>query len=147
LRDVTLPVKAILRQRLVRVITRRAASSSAAAVAEAARRTHDDLMTALAPLISSSGVEALWARAFDLARREYPHYIRSDASSAEAPVVEMGRWLETQSPSIAIEASAAMFATFAELLGTMIGETLTTRYLEQAWPDGFSDVETKRKKP
>jgi hypothetical protein len=39
-----------------------------------------------------------------------------------------------------------MFATFAELLGALIGEPLTTRYLEKAWPDAFSDAEPKRKK-
>jgi hypothetical protein len=39
-----------------------------------------------------------------------------------------------------------MFATFAELLTTLIGEPLTTRYLQKAWPDGFSDVQPKGKK-
>ena len=63
----------LLRQRLARVITRRAGSSpGAGAVANAARLTHDDLTAILAPLISSAGVQALWGRAFDLAQREYP---------------------------------------------------------------------------
>ena len=39
-----------------------------------------------------------------------------------------------------------MFATFAELLTALIGEPLTTRYLEKAWPDGFTDEQPKGNK-
>ena len=128
----------VLRQRIVRVITQRAGSSAdASGVAAAARRTHDDLTAVFAPLISSAGVEALSGRAFDLAQREYP---------AGGPFGEVTQWLERQVPSVATEAAAAMFAAFAELLATLIGEPLTTRYLEKAWPDGFSDAQPKGKK-
>ena len=134
----TSPEAIVLRQRLVRVITRRVGSSTdAGAVAAAARLAHDDLLAVLAPLISSAGVEALSGRAFDLAQREYP---------AGEPSGEVNQWLEKQAPSVATEAAAAMFATFAELLATLIGEPLTTRYLEKAWPDGFSDAQPKGKK-
>ena len=139
---------AVLRQRLVRVITRRAGSSTVPSdVAAAARLTHDDLTAVLAPLISSSGVEALWGRAFDLARREYPaEERRDDDSTTDEPFVQVSRWLERRGPSEATDAAAAIFATFAQLLTTLIGEPLTTRYLEKAWPDGFSDAQPKGKK-
>ena len=140
----------ILRQRLARVITRRVGSSTdASAVVEAARLTHDDLTAILAPLISSAGVKALWGRAFDLAQREYPageRRVDSDTSSPDEPFARMSLWLERLDPSEATDAAAAMFATFAELLTTLIGESLTTRYLEKAWPDGFSDARPTRKK-
>ena len=69
----TSPETTVLRQRLVNLITHRASSSTdVSAVTEAARRTHDDLAAVLAPLISTAGVEALLARAFDLVQREYP---------------------------------------------------------------------------
>ena len=137
-----------LRQRLVRVIARRVGSSTdASAVAAAARFTYDDLTAILAPLISSAGVEALWGRAFDLAQREYPADERSgDNGTTDAPFAQVSLWLERQVPSAASDAAAAMFATFAELLTTLIGEPLTMRYLEKAWPDGFSDAQPKRKK-
>ena len=45
-----------------------------------------------------------------------------------------------------IDAAVAIFATFAQLLITLIGEPLTMRYLEKAWPDGFSDAPPKGKK-
>ena len=144
----TLPDPTVLQQRLVRVITRRVGSSTdAGAVAVAARLTHDDLTAALAPLISSSGVDALWGRAFDLAQRQYPADERRHGRSAtDEPFARVTLWLEAQVPSVATDAAAAMFATFAQLLTTLIGEPLTTRYLEKAWPDGFSDAQPKGKK-
>lgn len=138
---------AALRQRVVRVITRRAGSSTGAdAVAAAARLTHDDLTAVFAPLISASGVDALWARSLDLAQREYPAGDGSDDTPTDDPFERASRWLERQLPSVVTEAAAAMFATFAELLTTLIGEPLTVRYLEKAWPDGFSDAPPKDKK-
>lgn len=144
----TSPDTTVLRQRLVRVITRRAGSSKGAgAVAAAARLTHDELTAVLAPLISSSGVEALWGRAFDLAQREYPgHERRADESATDEPFAEVSLWLERQVPSGVTDAAAAIFAAFAQLLTALIGEPLTTRYLEKAWPDGFSDAQPKGKK-
>lgn len=144
----TSPETTVLRQRLVRVITRRVGSSTGAcAVAAAAHLTHNDLTAVFAPLISSAGVEALWGRAFDLAQREYPaDERRGDSCTSDEPFAEVTLWLERQGPSKATDAAAAMFATFAELLTTLIGEPLTMRYLEKAWPDGFSDAQPKGKK-
>ncbi|HEU4520409.1 MAG TPA: hypothetical protein VFT12_00305 [Thermoanaerobaculia bacterium] len=132
----------------MRLITDRAGSSTdASAVAEAARQTQDDLTAVFAPLISSAGVAALSGRAFDLAQREYPAGKRkSDNGSADERSGEVGEWLKSQVPTEAADAAAAMFATFAELLTTLIGEALTTRYLEKVWPDGFSAAKPKGKK-
>lgn len=144
----TSPAPTVLRQRLVRVMTRRVGSATGTiAVAAAARLAHDDLTAVLAPLISSAGVEALCRRAFDLAQREYPAEEGwRDHLPNDEPSAQVSLWLERQLPPVAIDAAAAMFATFAELLITLIGEPLTTRYLEKAWPDGFSDAPPKRKK-
>jgi len=144
----TSPETTVLRQRLVRMIAYRAGSSAdASTVAAAARRAHDELTAVFAPLISSAGVEALSGRAFDLARREYPAEERRGGNSpVDEPFGQMRRWLERQVPSVATEAAAAMFATFAELLTSLIGEPLTKRYLQEAWPDGFSDAQPKGKK-
>lgn len=144
----TSPETTALRQRLVRVITRRVGSSTGVgAVAAAARLTHHELTAVFAPLISSAGVDALWGRAFDLAQREYAAGAQGDDDSAtDEPFARVSRWLERQVPSVATDAAAAMFASFAELLTTLIGEPLTTRYLEKAWPDGFSDASPKGKR-
>lgn len=145
----TSPETSVLRQRLVRLITHRASrSTDANAVAAAAHRTQDDLAAVLSPLISEAGVEALSARAFDLAQREYPadERRRDDNNPTDEPFGNVSLWLERQLPSTATEAAAAMFATFAELLTALIGKPLTTRYLRKAWPDAFSDVRPKGKK-
>lgn len=143
----TSPETTVLRQRLVRVITRRAGATGVTSVAAAVRLTHDDLTAMLAPLISAAGVEALWGRAFDLVRRESPGVERrGDDRRSDEPFAEVIHWLETQGSSATVDAAAAMFATFAELLAALIGEPLTTRYLEKAWPDGFSDPEPKGKR-
>lgn len=141
------PETTVLRQRIAGIITRRGnPSGDSSAVASAARRTNDELTAVLAPLISSAGVEALSGRAFDLAQREYPADERRGGNTpADEPFGQVALWLEKQVPSVATEAAAAMFATFAELLTALIGESLTTRYLQKAWPDGFSATPSKGK--
>ena len=101
---------------------------------------------ALAPLISSTGVDALFARAFDLAQREYPARERGSDNSGTDSFSEVGLWLDRQVPSTAADAAAAMFATFAELLSALIGEQLTMQYLQKAWPDGVSDAQRPKRK-
>lgn len=144
----TSPETAVLRQRLVRMIAdRTGVPPDAKAVAAAARRTQDELVSVFAPLISAAGVEALAARAFDLTQREYPAAERRGHSAATDDSFGLvSLWLERQAPSAVTDAAAAMFATFAELLTALIGEPLTMRYLQKAWPDAFSDGVTKGKK-
>lgn len=144
----TSPETAVLRQRIARLIAKRTGDASdGISVAVAAGRAHDELTAVFAPLISSGGVAALVSRAFDLARREFPaDERRGDNAATDQPFDAVTRWLERQVPSAATEAAATLFATFAELLATLIGESLTMRYLQKAWPDGFSDAQPKGKK-
>ncbi len=136
----TPPENSKLQKVVVSVITRRAGSDAdASAVAAAARRAYDDLAVALAPLIGKAGVDALLARALHLAQREYPSDHAGEEQDAE-PHGQISLWLELQDPPMATNAAAAMFATFAALLATLIGEPLTTRYLRKAWPESFSDT-------
>jgi hypothetical protein len=130
----------IVQKVIVTMLTRRAASGAdATGVATAARSAYDDLATALVPLISQAGVDALVARALHLAAREYPSDHAGEEQAAEA-FGQVSLWLERQDPTAAIDAAAAMFGGFAALLAALIGEPLTTRYLRKAWPDGFADT-------
>lgn len=137
----------MLRQRVARIIMNRiGAASTSSAVAAASRLAHDDLTAVFAPLISSAGVDALWSRAFDLTQREFfPDERREAHDVNDSPFGRVTSWVECQQPSVAAEAVAAMFSTFAELLTALIGEPMTTRYLVKAWPDGFSDDPSKEK--
>ncbi len=133
------------RERLVSLLARRAGSGEAGAATSAvARRAYDDLAVVLVPLISQAGFNALVARAFQLAQREYPVDAPPGGEGDETePFAEVGLWLDRQNQRDTIDAAAAMFAVLAALLTTMIGEPLTTRYLRKAWPDGFSAGRSK----
>jgi hypothetical protein len=136
----TAPETIVLQEVVVSVITRRAGSGAdPTAVAAAARRAYDDLAVVLGPLIGQAGVDALVARAWHLAQRKYPAGPTGEELAAE-PFGQVSLWLERQAPPFATAAAAAMFATFAVLLATLIGEPLTTRFLRKAWPDDFFDT-------
>lgn len=123
---------------LVRLIARRARAGDEDAAA-VARQAYEELAVVLIPLVSQPGFEALAARAFQLAQREYPAAgSPGDNASDVEPFTKIGLWLDRQDQEIAIGAAAALFASFAGLLIPLIGESLTTRYLQKAWPDGFS---------
>ena len=66
------PEAVVLRERLVRVITRGVGSSTVRVPWPRRRAGHTTNYAVFAPLISSAGVQALSGRAFDLAQREYP---------------------------------------------------------------------------
>jgi hypothetical protein len=132
------PETAVSLEVVVSMLTRRAGSGAgAAAVAQAARRAYDDLTVVFAPLISQVGVDALLARALHMTRRDYPSDQAAEERATER-FAQVSLWLEQQDPTVATDAAAAMLATFATLLNTLIGEPLTTRYLRKAWPDAFS---------
>lgn len=136
-----------IRRHLVTLIERRTGSGKDAGAA--ARRAYEDLAAVLVPLISQPGFEALLARAFQLAQREYPSdeapQDGNDQDQSAGPFVTIGLWLGRQDQQHTIEATAAVFAAVAGLLTTLIGESLTTRYLRKAWPDGFSGERSKGK--
>jgi len=104
----------------------------------------------LVPLISGPGFEALIARALQVAQREYPSGEAPAGDDGKGknlePFLEIALWLERQDQRNRIDATAAMFAAVAALLATLIGESLTARYLRKAWPDGFSGERSKGKK-
>jgi len=135
-----------IRTRLVKAMARRAGQAGAP-MAELARDAYDELAVVLVPLVSQPGFDALVARAFQLAQREYP----ADASPGgdgqdTEPFVQVGLWLERQEERNAIDAAAAMFDALAALLTTLIGESLTTQYLRKAWPEDFSAGRSKGKR-
>ena len=140
-RDTTPPGHAALRQLAVKVLTQHSGSTEGAeALATAARRAYDELSHVSTPLIGQVGVDALTARALHLAKREYPWLVdTSESEHTNEPLAQVLVNLGRQNPTIALEGIAAVFATFAGLLVTFIGEPLTTSLLRKAWPAAFSD--------
>ena len=66
-----------------------------------------------------------------------------EPTQADEPFARIVVSLEQQNPSIGAQGAAAVFATFAGLLVTFIGEPLTTGLLRKAWPTAFSDAHTE----
>jgi hypothetical protein len=144
-RDITPLGHAALRQLALTVLAQYSGSEEGAEVrAAAARRAYDDLAHVSTPLIGQVGVDALMARAFGLAQREYPWLPAApEPGQAKEPFAQVIVSLSRQNRVTAAEGTAAVFAIFAGLLVTFIGEPLTTGLLRKAWPDAFSDAQTK----
>jgi hypothetical protein len=77
-----------------------------------------------------------------LSRVEFTFLDRSAVESAG----NLRTALETQGPTQALEAAAALFGAFLTLIGTYVGERLTTGMLRGAWPslEEPSAVETSK---
>jgi hypothetical protein len=136
---------AALRQLALKVLAQHTGSAPGTeALVAAVRRAYDDLARVSAPLIGQVGVDALTGRALHLAQRAHPWLVHTrEPEQWKGPFDQMVFCLEQQDPAIATEAAGAVFATFAGLLVTFIGEPLTARLLRKAWPDGFSDASTE----
>ena len=144
-RDITPLGQAVLRQLALTVLAQHSGSEEGTEVlAASARRAYDELARVSTPLIGQVGVDALIGRALHLAQREYPWLSAApESNEANEPFAQVIVSLSRQNPAIATEGTAAVFATFAGLLVTFIGESLTTGLLRKAWPDAFSDAQTK----
>ena len=114
------------------------------ALAAAAGRIYEDLDRVAAPLIGHLGVDALIGRALHLAGAEYPCLVTTrERDHDDRPFAQVLVCLEQQDAAVATAAAGAFFATFTGLLGTFIGEGLTSRLLRRAWPDALSDTATE----
>jgi len=135
---------AALRQLALRVLAQHSGpAADVKPLVVAARRAYDELARVAAPLIGQVGVDALTGRALHLAQREYPWLVpTAEPHQREGPFAEVLFCLERQSPAVATEAAATVFATFTGLLITFIGEPLTVQLLQKAWPNGFSEPST-----
>jgi hypothetical protein len=136
---------AALRQLALRVLAQHAGPAAGAeAFAAAAGRAYDDLARVSTPLIGQVGVDALTRRAVHLAQREYSWLVDGrEPEHTHEPLAQVIVSLERQPPAVATEGAAAVFAAFAGLLVTFIGEHLTTGLLRKAWPNAFSDMHTE----
>lgn len=129
---------------LVRMMARRAGGEEEKDTIAVARRTLDQLAAVLVPLISQAGFDALLVRALQLTQRERPVDQEPGGDPEAAPSETVGLWLERLHERHTLDAAAALLSALAALLTTLIGESLTTRYLRKAWPDGFNDAAAKR---
>jgi hypothetical protein len=127
-----------LRQTIQSELAREAGTDAdAKALAAAALRLSDALGGELAVLIGAGGVKALAARSLHILQPAFPWLAEAQRSSPDGPFKQLAFCMERQEPGVATEAAAAVLATLAGLLVTLIGETLTVGVLRAAWPSAF----------
>jgi hypothetical protein len=134
-----------LRQIALKALAERAASSAEpAAVGAAVQRAYDDLARAAAPLIGQVGLDALTGRTLYLLEGQYRWLALSrEPGQWTGPFAQIVFSLKQQTPALGMEAGGAIFATLAGLIATLLGEALTTRLLQEAWPDVFLNATNK----
>lgn len=137
----------ILSQEAIRktLAHRAGGASDASAIAEATVTIWQQVAVSLSPIIGAGGVDVLTGRAVHLTSGAFPCLadagLQGDSATLLAGV--KNRLAGSQS-NIAEEASLALFTNFVELLTTLIGESLTARFLSTVWvpPLSTSEKET-----
>jgi len=106
-------------------------------LAEASGCLLDRLSHRVAQVIGPAGVEAIFRRAVKLSTAEFAFLDdRIVPRERGVSLVEALRaCLREQKPEVIREVSVILFATFAGLLATVIGDRLAWILLQQIWPD------------
>lgn len=118
-------------ERARRLLALERAAAGAEEPAEAAQRVLDKLHLQLDPLLGATGVHALLTRGAKLAQGKAACLADGAIFTSAAGLRDC---LRRESPENAIEAAVALFGAFSELLGTFIGDRLTTQVLRSTWP-------------
>jgi hypothetical protein len=102
-------------------------------LAAASGRLMDRLLEHLARVIGRAGIEALWFRAVKLRKPAFPFL--DEGILARENTKPLRVCLQEQEPEVIREVAVMLFATIAGLLETVVGEALTWKLLQSAWPD------------
>lgn len=128
-----------LRRTAMRLVAHQADGQPATSesLAAASGRVLEGLSLALAQVIGLSGVNAIFLRAVNVCRPEFPFLdLRLVSMERGDDMAERLRaCLREQAPEVVREASVTLLATFAGLLAAVIGDRLAWSLLQQAWPD------------
>lgn len=143
-----MPADSAMRRIAIQALAQRAgAGAETRALADAAQHVYDDLARVSTPFIGKVAVDALTGRALYLVQQNYPWLAATrEARDWSGPFAQVVFCLEQQAPAVATEAAGAILATLTELLVTFIGQPLTSRLLQEAWPEAFADAEPRRHK-
>jgi hypothetical protein len=135
--------------RLCRVATRLLAHeaggepATSETLAAASGRLLDRLSNRLAEIIGPVGVEAIFLRAVKLRTSEFAFLDERIIPRELGDVLaqQLRDCLLEQEPSVIREVSVVLFATFAGLLATVIGDRLSWSLLRQIWPDILAEAD------
>jgi hypothetical protein len=108
---------------------------SAAQIADAMAATWYEIDVALAPIIGSKAVVALYKRSLYLTGRTHPWLAGTHQDADALDLAALKPVIARQSSAEAALGSRALLQTFNQLLGSLIGPSLTERLLRSAWAD------------
>ena len=109
------------------------ALTDAEQLADAAVATWHDVWIALSPVIGAAGVAALFQRSVFLRMAEYPWLANVSDPPPAGEFNSLRRELSLQRQDEAAAANAALLQSLAQVLGNLIGASLTTRLLQPVW--------------
>jgi hypothetical protein len=106
-------------------------------LAAASGRLLDELSQRLAEVIGHAGTQAVFLRAVNLCKPEFPFLDERivPVEWGEGIAEPLRTCLQAQTPAVIGGVSVTLFATFAGLLATVIGDRLTLSLVQQIWPD------------
>jgi hypothetical protein len=113
-----------------------ATGADAAQIAEALASTWRAVESALAPIIGARGVAALYRRSLHLASSAYPWL--AELREGDPTTIDLGALqsaVAQQPGPLAALAGNALLQTFYQLVGSLIGPSLTERLLRSVWAD------------
>lgn len=108
--------------------------ADSSAVAAATLLTWKQMAGRLSPVIGVRGVDALFRRALHLTAAAFP-WLEIDRSFPNSSIFldSLQARLADQETAVAMEAGQALLTAFAELLISLIGDSLTRSMLDPVW--------------
>ncbi len=108
-------------------------------IADAMIATWQEIDAALTPIIGRKGVVALYKRSLYLTVAAHPWLAGvHEGSQAEPDLEALKSVVAKQGSAEAAAGANALLQTFNQLLGSLIGPSLTGRLLRSAWADAPS---------
>jgi hypothetical protein len=137
----------LLRETIRTTLKQRAGSHpDANAISEATAVTWRLVESQLVPVIGARGLDVLFRRALHQTTTAFPWLAASvDRGGSAGPLPSLMACLATQHAPAATEAAYALLSTFADLLVTLIGKSLTERLLTPVW--GRASLPSEQESP
>ena len=113
-----------------------ATGADAAQIAEALASTWRAIESALAPIIGSKGVAALYKRSLHLASSAHPWL--AELREGDPTTIDLSALksvVAQQTGALAALGGNAVLQTFYQLVGSLVGPSLTERLLRSVWAD------------
>jgi hypothetical protein len=130
------------RPRTARPLTQRLGTTAdAAQVADALEGIWREIEGALTPIVGKGGVTALYKRSLHLTASVYPWMLlRQDGVEPSANRTALKLAVARQAPAQALAGGNALLEAFHDLLGSLVGASLTDRLLRSVWAHPAGDT-------